>query len=43
MAMKKKKKHRKITKKPGISFNRLARITSRTLSKAYKDFKKICK
>ena len=37
--MKKKKKHQKKTKKQGISFHRLAKITSRSLSKAYQGFK----
>ena len=37
--MQKKKKHQKKTKKPGISFRRLAKITSRSLSKAYEGFK----
>ena len=37
--MQKKKKRQKKTKKPGISFHRLAKITSRSLSKAYKGFK----
>ena len=37
--MKKKKKHQKKTKKPELSFHRLAKITSRSISKAYKGFK----
>ena len=37
--MKKKKKHQKKTKKQGISFHKLAKITSRSLSKAYQGFK----
>ena len=37
--MKKKKKHQKKTKKQEISFHRLAKITSRSLSKAYQGFK----
>ena len=37
--MKKKKKHQKRTKEPEINFHRLAKITSRSLSKAYKNFK----
>ena len=37
--MKKKKTHKKKTKKPEINFHRLAKITSRSLSKAYKSFK----
>ena len=38
--MKKKKKHqKKTTKEPGLSFHRLAKITSRSISKAYKGFK----
>ena len=37
--MKKKKKHQKKTKKKGLSFHRLAKITSRSISKAYKGFK----
>jgi len=37
--MQKKKKHHKKTKKPGISLHRLAKITSRSLSKAYEGFK----
>ena len=36
---KKKKKHHKRTKKPGISFKKLASFTSRKLNKAYEDFK----
>jgi len=37
--MQKKKKHQKKTKKPEINFHRLAKITSRSLSKAYESFK----
>ena len=37
--MKKKKKKKKKTKKTEISFHRLAKITSRSLSKAYEGFK----
>ena len=37
--MKTKKKNKKKTKKPEISFHRLAKITSRSLSKAYEGFK----
>ena len=36
--MKKTKKHKKKTKKPQISFHRLAKITSRSLSKAYEGY-----
>ena len=39
ITMKKKKKHQKGTKEPEINFHRLAKITSLTLSKAYKNFK----
>ena len=37
--MKKKQKHQKKTKKQGISFHRLAKVTSRSLIKAYQGFK----
>ena len=37
--MKKKKNTQKKTKKPEISFHRLAKITSRSFSKAYEGFK----
>ena len=37
--MPKKKKLQKKTKKPEISFHRLAKITSRSLGKAYERFK----
>ena len=39
MTIKKKKKQQEKTKKQGISFHKLAKITSRSLSKAYEDFK----
>ena len=39
MKKKKKKKRQEKTKKQGISFHRLAKITSRSLSKAYEGFK----
>ena len=35
----KKKKKQKRSKKPGVSLHRLVKITSRSLSKAYGDFK----
>ena len=35
----KKKKKQKRSKKPGMSLHRLVKITSRSLSKAYEDFK----
>ena len=35
----KKKKKQKRSKKPGMSLHRLVKITSRSLSKAYGDFK----
>ena len=37
--MKKKKKYQNITKKQGISFHRLVKVTSRSLGKAYQGFK----
>ena len=37
--MKKKKKKREKTKKQGISFHRLVKVTSRSLGKAYQGFK----
>ena len=39
MKKKKKKKRQEKTKKQGISFHRLAKITSRSLSKAQQGFK----
>ena len=39
VTMRKKKKHKKKTKRQGISLHKLADFTSRSLNKAYENFK----